>query len=77
MNLRLSVGGHSIDNNTNTQNDLRTPCFINWDIKDVHICLETISSIILYTTQDCALLRSKSDSKIAKKMNPRHQAQWS
>lgn len=46
MNLRLSVGGHSIDNNTNTQNDLRTPCFINWDIKDVHICLETISSTL-------------------------------
>lgn len=59
--------------NTNIQNDLRMLCLINRNIKDECIDLETMSS----TTLGCMSLRGKCASKIAKKINPRHRAQWS
>lgn len=36
--------------NTNIQNDLRILCLIDRNIKDECVYLETVSSIILYTT---------------------------
>lgn len=47
--------------NTNILNDLRMLCLIDRNIKDECIYLETMSSVILYTTLSCMSLRRKCE----------------